>query len=307
MILLLRMMTLEAVTPDVTSIVTSTPRPTITRLPISSPTPLVVEPTSVAISLSTTRLSISSPTSLVVEPTSAAISPSTAVVPVSPAQLVIPTPPVGSPTMIAVPERTSAGSHQQAQSLILVAKGFGAGEGAIALGYSFLVDNPNAALAAKNTSFQVAAFDAAGDVVATDQNYITLILPGERRGIGGHFYLPKGKTVARIDVQLQPKDFTASSTSATFTTERALFIPDKIFPKVTGIIHSPFKQDMNQVSVSAVPFDANGNIIGGGFGLVDFIPAGGQTAVELLVETSGVPARVELYAGITVFTLPSLQ
>jgi hypothetical protein len=64
---------------------------------------------------------------------------------------------------------------------------------------------------------------------------------------------------------------------------------------------------MNQVAVYAVPYDANGNIIGGGFGFVNFIPAGGQTGVEVQVESAGVPARVELYAGITILTLLSPQ
>jgi hypothetical protein len=296
-------------TPDITNVaelpgpLTVTPRPKITRLPITSPT----SPNGETAGAPVLPSPLATPTPIVGSLTGASVSPAAAVAPVSSAQLVNLTPMVDSSITASVSQPTPTASPKPAQPLKLVAKGFGSSNGGTQVGYSFLVENPNTALAVENTSFQVAAYDAAGDVVKTDQGYITLILPGQHRGVGGNLFLPKGMTVVRIDVQLQPKSFVASSVTATFTSDKVLYVPDKYFPKVTGVIQSPYKQDMNQVSVSAVAFDSNGNITGGGLGYVNFVPAGGQTAVEVLVQTAGVPTRVELYAGFSALTLLDLQ
>jgi len=68
-------------------------------------------------------------------------------------------------------------------------------------------------------------------------------------------------------------------------------------------VKSPYQKDLENIRVAAVAYDEAGNIIGGGFTYLDFVPANGQAAVEVSITTSGVPATVELYPTISGLTL----
>jgi len=48
--------------------------------------------------------------------------------------------------------------------------------------------------------------------------------------------------------------------------------------------------------VSAIAYDEAGEIIGGGFTYLDFVPANGKAAVEVSITSTGIPATTELYA-----------
>jgi len=52
-------------------------------------------------------------------------------------------------------------------------------------------------------------------------------------------------------------------------------------PKVTGIVKSSLPKDIDMIKVIAIAFDANDKIIGSGYTYVDFVPANGQSAVEM--------------------------
>lgn len=80
-----------------------------------------------------------------------------------------------------------------------------------------------------------------------------------------------------------------------FTGENAAYRADRFFATVTGEIVSPYGRDITNLRISAIAYDAEGNVIGGGYSFLDFVPAEGRAAAEVTVTTSSDPASVELY------------
>ena len=214
-----------------------------------------------------------------------------------------PTPLPATPTATLEPSPTAPPPTPTPapQILAIVTHGFGQDERSV--GWAFIVENPNADLAIVNSRYQVAAYDASGTVLETDSGYIPIVLPGERLGIASELFLNEGQVVERIDVQVKTGRFEPLEVTSLFATENVTYLPDRYFPKVTGIVVSSATRDLENLRVSAIAYDAAGNIIGGGFTYVDFVPALGRAAVEVSVTVSAAPARVELYPTISRLTL----
>lgn len=191
------------------------------------------------------------------------------------------------------------------QDLKVTLKGGGmSGTSTIQYGYAFLLENPNPSTAFERTQYQVALYDAAGIVLKTDSGYITFLAPGEKTAVADNMYLDAGAKPVRLDVQVKPgKSQVLKEIVPNFTTENVTYKPDRFSSKVTGVIRSPFKKDLSDLHVSAVAYDANGAIIGGGFTFLKFVPAGGAAAVEVSITTAGTPVKVELYPALSGLTL----
>lgn len=184
------------------------------------------------------------------------------------------------------------------EELRLVAQGAdkSAGAGAREVGYAFLVENPDLKRAAEGGSYRVTAFDLRGATLATSSGTVPAILPGQRLGIGGLLSLAPGETVDRLDIQIEDGEFSEVEPQPGLGVESVSYQADAESPRATGIVSNPYGVDLQEVQVSALAYDAEGMIIGGGSVVVDSIPAGGQEAVEVPVTSSGPPARVEMYA-----------
>jgi hypothetical protein len=183
------------------------------------------------------------------------------------------------------------------EALELEASGFGQDENE--LGYSFVVVNPNPTHAVTSTEYQAAFYDDAGTVIATDTGFIELLLPGQTLGLAGLQYVDEDVKAARLEVQLNDGVFEASEPLDTFSVDRVAYLDDENFPKVVAMVKSPYTKDVDDVRVAAVVYDDTGAIIGGGFTFVNFIPAGGETAIAMSITASAKPSRLELYPAIT--------
>jgi hypothetical protein len=162
-------------------------------------------------------------------------------------------------------------------------------------GFGFIAENPSSDTAFESTPYQAALLDAEGNVLAVDEGYIELLLPGQKLGVADSMYVPEGTTPAKLTVALLARKPQKTEPLPAFTTENVSFKPDDYSPKATGIIKSPYNKDVKNLRVSALAYDDTGNIIGGGFTFVDFVPANGQAAVDVSITASGTPARVELH------------
>lgn len=195
-----------------------------------------------------------------------------------------------TPTITATPTPTP-------KPLALIAKGFGQNLGPV--GYAFVVENANAALAIENSVYQVAAYDEKGAVLRTDSGNIGLVLPGQKLGLASDLFLLKqDNNVKRLEVQIKPGTFTPTKLQLPLVADNVSYRHDIWFPKVTGIIKNPYPKAIDRVRVSAVLYNVAGDIIGGGTGFVKFVPANGQAAVEVTVITSGRPETVELHPAV---------
>lgn len=186
------------------------------------------------------------------------------------------------------------------EELRLVAQGVdkSSGAGVREVGYAFILENPNDDLAAMDTPYQVTAYGLRGAVLATDSGSIPVVLPSQRLGIGGLLTLASGETVDRLQIEIESDELSEVEPQPTLTVENVEYRPDGDTPKVTGIVRNPHQEDLRRVRVSAIAYDAEGIIIGGGSIVIDSIAASGQKIVEVPLTSSGPPARVELYAAV---------
>lgn len=218
-----------------------------------------------------------------------------------PVEIVAPLEPRAEPTPSPVQSPPVTPPDRQPEEVRLVAAGGGRGLGTLGeFGYAFIVENPNQRFAAQDIEYQAAVYDAAGNVLKTDSHFVEVLYPGQRVGVGDDMLLPQDARPDRLVVQLRTRRFQPSDPQPSFTSQNVVFRADPNFPKVTGIIGNPYDRDVTRLRAGVVLYDAAGQIVGGGYKYIDFVRAGGQTAVEMSVSGARTPARVELYAMFTI-------
>lgn len=209
--------------------------------------------------------------------------------------------PSAPPEAAATPSPTPAPTPTQPPAarvdVRVVAQGFG--QNGRQAGYAFLVENPNAGLAVENTQYQVAAYDDAGAVVETDSGYIQFLLPGQQIGVADTMYLDEGVALSRIEVQLSQGKATAFEPTAWIDVGRTRYIEGRYSRYATAVLSNPFERDITNLVVSAVAYDDAGQIIGGGFTYLNFLPAGGITGARVPIEGLSPVARVDVYATLS--------
>jgi hypothetical protein len=194
---------------------------------------------------------------------------------------------------------------QQAQPLTLQATWFSPDKNSPTLVYyAFIIANPNQALAIKNARLQAVAYDASGVILATTDNYLSVILPGVQVGMPGMspFNIPQNTTVAKVDVKVtdmgQPVPFEVFGSPFTF--DKISYFDDPDWPVATGILRNPQNADFNDVSVSAIAYDAAGNIVGAGNGdQSNYLPAGGDVPVAVRMKVNGAIDKIVMYSMFT--------
>lgn len=201
--------------------------------------------------------------------------------------------PAAAPAATAPTGATQAAASPAVSGGLSVAKS-GFGQKGKSVSIAFLVDNGGPTL--EDSQYQIAAYGGGGTVLGSDSGYISLILSAQRLGIAKDIYLNADTPVTRIDVQVKAGKAATKTYPPAFTSSNVAYQPDKDYPKVSGIIKSAYPTDVKNVRVSAIVYDAAGNIIGGGYTFVDFIPANGQSAAQTSVTTSATVARAEMYA-----------
>lgn len=184
-------------------------------------------------------------------------------------------------------------------SLPLNLSKFGFGQDEYSTGYGLLIENPNNSFALENSQYYIIGYSSDGSVLCTDGNYISTILPNETIGIAGDLYPHSDEDLDRIDVQIFNGKFVESESLQFFTFENAIYVDNAYFPEVTGTIINPYSAEITDLRVSAILYNEIGDIIGGGYTYLDFIPANGKAAIEVSVTSAGTPATVELFAAIS--------
>ncbi|HID34470.1 MAG TPA: hypothetical protein EYP25_07875 [Anaerolineae bacterium] len=176
---------------------------------------------------------------------------------------------------------------------------YGFGQDGRRAGFGMIIENPNSGYAVENSQYQLTAFATDGTVLVTDEGYINLLLPEQLLGLGGDLFLGEGMEIDHVEVQIKAGEYVESETIPLFTYENATYQPGSYSSKVTGLVVSPYTSDITNLRVSAIAYDENGEIIGGGDTYLDFAPANGKAAVEVSVTVNGTPFSVELFATVT--------
>jgi hypothetical protein len=181
-----------------------------------------------------------------------------------------------------------------ASDLRLISHGFG--QRGPQIGYALLVQNPNDGLMVTGTHYHVTGYGADGEVLATDDGRVEMLLPGETLGVASVAVSDGNEPISRTEVHILPGKCQLSGAAPSFHVDDATYDDDASTPRVSGRVVNPYGRDATKVRVSAIPYDAEGNIIGGGYAFLDLVAANGEAVADIGLTTAGRPARVELYA-----------
>lgn len=179
------------------------------------------------------------------------------------------------------------------EPLAVVQQGFGQQDRG--LGYAFVIENPNPTLAVVRLSYGIAFLNADGEVVGTDTGYIQRLLPEQALGVAATKGLEEGVTVTEIEVQVGEGTFQAVDPMPGFVVDRVRVYENPYGNRVTGVITNPSPYSLTEVRVSAIPYNDDGSIIGGGFTYLNFILPESSTGVNVSLSKAGDVARVALY------------
>lgn len=170
--------------------------------------------------------------------------------------------------------------------------------------YGVVIANNGTGIAS-DAQAQISFEDADGVVVDTREEYLNAVLPGSSVALGDFVYDATGVETMTVQIlpgtteelESEPANFTVSDV----TTREQEFGGYK----TTATVASPFTRDLEELQAVAIYRDDAGDIVGGAYTFLNFVPAGGEAAVSIDDTASGLPspASTDVYIAITSLTL----
>ena len=189
---------------------------------------------------------------------------------------------------------------QDAKGLEMVKLGSASDE--YATSYAFTVNNPNAAYDLKSSRFIVTAYGADGLVVDVTSGYLDYVLAGQKTGIAGSFYTYDSPAIDTVKVQIANGDYEQAANPPWFTTSGIEYKETSYSSEVDAVVTNHFAKDAENLTVYAVLYNANGDIIGGGYNTLTLVPANGDAMIDIPVTASEYPTSAEVFASIWDFS-----
>lgn len=174
---------------------------------------------------------------------------------------------------------------------------------AAGISYAVVFENAGSAIATQ-AQYQIAFEDNAGTVLSSEQGYVTAVLPGTSIAAAGYVYDVDG--AEKMTVQLMPGDSEEiDGEAANFEVTNVTSTPQEFGGmKTTATVASPFTKDLENLEAVAVYRNADGEIIGGDFTYLNFVPAGGTSAVEITGSYEGeAPSETEVFIALSGLSL----
>lgn len=171
------------------------------------------------------------------------------------------------------------------------------------ISYAVVFANAGSAIAT-GAQYQIAFEDESGTVLSSEEGYVTAVLPGTSVAAAGYIYDADG--AEEMTVQLMPGDSEEVDgdaanfevTNVTSTTQEYGGM------KTTATVESPFTKDLENLEAVSVYRNAAGEIIGGDFTYLNFVPAGGTSAVEITGSYDGeAPSETEVFIALSGLSL----
>lgn len=186
--------------------------------------------------------------------------------------------------------------------LEVAAQGFGQAQpsvgGARQVGLAFVLENPNDGHAAEGGQYRATLYSADGQVVAVEEGNTGALLPKQALGVARELLLPQDATVDRVEVQVRASNFVETELKELLLAENVELQETQSAFVATGEIVNPYPVELRNLRVSAIAYDEDGEIIGGGLTTLDRLPAEGLAPVRVIVAAAEKPAIVELHAAV---------
>lgn len=162
--------------------------------------------------------------------------------------------------------------------LALVESGFTASEDGGS--YGIIIQN-NGTEMVTNFHVQVAVYDADDTVVRTDRHLVAKLGPAQKLGIGYDLLSDDvANGVDHLDVQFED-GFGDSVPDGTFEISEVATTTDQYGTETTFVVTSTYGIDVDGPYAYVIYRNSAGEIIGGTYGFVDMVPAGGRAAGTL--------------------------
>jgi hypothetical protein len=145
--------------------------------------------------------------------------------------------------------------------------------------YGIIIENQGDQLVT-NFSVEVAIYDLNDTVLGTNSHQVAKLAPGERLGIGYDINDDITDGISRLEVAFE-EGFGDSVPEGAFTVSEVSTTTDEYGTATTFVVASSYTQDLESPYAYVIYRDAAGAIIGGTYGFVDMVPAGGRATGEV--------------------------
>ncbi len=162
---------------------------------------------------------------------------------------------------------------------------------------AFELVNPEPDLLFEDVDFRMAVYDSNGNKL--DEAYINIawVFPGQQFWLTNEFFL--GDSNITADSLTLTWDFRDNRSAAgrinPFSMTNTRYWHNENYPIVTGIINNLDPDTYRDLRVNVVGYDANGNVAGGAYTYVDFIPGNDYVGFSAYLNTFDDIASVEAY------------
>ena len=140
--------------------------------------------------------------------------------------------------------------------------------------YGFVVTN-SAGEARVNFTVDVAIYDTNDTVISNDTHSVGRINAGESLGIGYDITDEVPGGVGRLEFSFE-EGFEDSAPEGSFAVSEVSTQTDEYSTETTFTVSSTYQIDLETTYAYAIYRNSSGQIIGGTYGFVDLVPAGGQ-------------------------------
>lgn len=172
--------------------------------------------------------------------------------------------------------------------------------GSIIGAWAAVLQNTDTGHQATDTNVTALFYGADNVVLKTDQQTITLFLPGMVSAAGSTFVSLTAKP-ARIEVRVAGTKFVAPPSSpVTFQATDVAYVPASFSSAVNGKIANPSSKDISNLQVVCMMVAPDGSYPAIGTGFVELMPAGATSVASCRLDS-----RLTVPAGSTARMFPS--
>jgi hypothetical protein len=171
---------------------------------------------------------------------------------------------------------TASSGTTEIEGLAMVDNGFSVAEddSIVEGSYGIIIENQGDELVT-NFSVEVAIYDLNDTVVGTNSHMVAKLAPGERLGIGYDISDDVSNGIDRLEVGFE-EGYGDSVPEGAFSVSDVATTTDEYGTETTFVVASSYTVDLDSPYAYVIYRDAAGKIIGGTYGIVDMVPAGGR-------------------------------
>ena len=167
--------------------------------------------------------------------------------------------------------------------------------------YCVTYTSHDASQAQFSSTFEISAYNSAGNELGQSTDMVGWIYPGQELTTAGEIDLNSSGTVARLELKAEDPGTLAPAHGGKgnpLSAENASFAVIGGLADAVGTIQNSMDQTLMGVNVVALALDASGKIIDAAQTNLAFLPAMGQSVVEVNMHIKDAPAKVELVPGL---------